>query len=441
MEKAARFIRDLNFGDLEEGVVNKAKMCFLDFIGAVLAGQASESGRLSINFAKHNSRAYEATILATGDQVSLRDAAFVNGNLASALDIDDGHRMAVGHPGAVVIPAALAIAERYRMSGRKFIEAIVAGYEVAIRSGDILSKQTGIVWGSGRWACVGAAAAVAKLLDLGSKEIKNALAIAGTLTPLAPLLDDLSQGRMPMTRESTGWGAMTGLSSALLAKEGFTGLSSIVDFSLTSLGDFGEKFEILNVYFKPYACCRWCHPAIDGALELVQEHDLHPADIKEIVVSTFSHAANLAESRPRTIDMAQYSIPFTVATAVVEAEVGVDQIAKGKLSDPQVLDVASRVRLIHDAKLDSYFPERIPAKVEIQTVSGDRYQTRVDIPKGNPRNPMSEREFLDKFKKLATKVIGPQDAIKVIKKVKELEGCQDINEVINFFTKIQLRTM
>ena len=391
MRRTAEFVKNLKFSNLDESTIQKAKDCLLDFIGAVLGGAKTRAGEISLKFASSLEGSEQVTIWPTNDKVPCQSAAFVHGTMGSALDIDDGHRIAIGHPGGVVIPAAFSIAESNQNTSKELLEAIVCGYEVAIRAGDVLMSQG--PGGSGRWGCVGAAAAVAKLLRLNLEEIEQALAISATFAPVAPVLDDLEKrGFIPMTKFSSGWGAIVGICSAPLAKWGFTGVSSAIDFSLSSLPDYGESFEIKNVYFKPYTSCRYTHPAIEGTIQLMNKHnDLKRDTIKRISIKTFLKAYRLREPRPQTMESAQYSIPFLVGAAVIDGEVSPDQITEGRLSDPDILSIADKVEVIHDSEFDSYFPKMTVSEIEIKTTSGRCYRTKITRPRCEPQNPMSDK--------------------------------------------------
>ena len=425
MKNAAKFVEDLEFSRLGESTVHQTKRCVLDFMGAILGGAKTRAGEISLKVARDFEGLEEATILPTSDRVSCQFASFVHGTMGSALDIDDGHRLAVGHPGGVVIPAALAVAENINSTGKEFLEAVVCGYEVAIRAGQVLRSKfpLPISMGSGRWGSVGAAAAVAKLLRLNLERTKQALAISATFAPVAPVTDDLKKrGFIPMTKFSSGWGALVGICSAQLAKGGFTGISSAIDLSSSSLPHFEEYYEIENVYFKPYPSCRWTHAAIEGTIHLMREHgNLKKETIRSIQVRTFSRAADLNEPRPPTMESASYSIPFLVGAAVVDGEVGIDQITEERLSDSDVLNVADKVRIVCTPEFDRCFPGMIASEVEIETVSGLRYKTRVTRPKGDPQNPLSDKELVDKFKRLAKESISPETAKRVIGAVEILE--------------------
>lgn len=437
MKKTAEFVESLQFNNLDESTIWAAKNCLLDFMGAVLGGAKTKAGEVAIKFARSLGGPEQVTIWATKDKLPCQSAAFVHGTMGTALDIDDGHRIVRGHPGGVIIPAAFSIAENNQNSGKELLEAIVCGYEVAIRAGVAIRSESSNTnsLGSGRWGCTGAAAAAAKLLHLSLEEIEQAIAISATFAPVSPVTGAAEKvGFVPMTKFGSGWGAVVGFCSALLAKGGFTGFPSAIDFSLSSLPDFGDAFEIKNVYFKPYTACRYTHPAIEGTIQLLNKHsDLKKDTIEKISIKTFSKSYRLRGTRPPTMESASYSIPFLVGAAVIDGEVGPDQIAEEKLSDPDILSIADRVEVILDPELDNYFPKMTVSKIEIKTTSGNVYQTKVTSPKGEPRNPLSDKELTDKFKKLATKSISSETSERVIEVVKMLEKLSNLSELTSIF--------
>jgi len=434
---AAEFIKALKFSNLSRDTILASKNCLLDFIGAALGGANTRAGAAALRFVRHLPGPGRASIWSTGDKVPVLNAAFVNSTMGSALDIDDGHRMAVGHPGGAVIPAAVALGEDIECSGRELLEAIICGYEVAIRAGNIYYSRQLEVSGSGRWASIGAAAAAAKLLDLETEQIRQALAISATFSPVALFGNDLANGFMPMTKFSNNWASCVGICAALLAREGFTGVSSFIDFSESALPSFGQSFEIERVYFKPYPCCRWTHSAIEGILQLMKEHkDLQKENIKKITVKTFLNASYLLESRPKTMESAQYSIPFLIGAAIIDGRVTPEQIAEDRLSDAAILSIADKVEVIHCPDLDSHFPRMIPTEVEVETVSGSRYRIRVTVPKGDPQNPLSVEELRKKFKDLAKRSINLETAEKIIEKIEILEQLNNLHELTSLFRKL-----
>jgi 2-methylcitrate dehydratase PrpD len=239
-----------------------------------------------------------------------------------------------------------------------------------------------------------------------------------------------------MTKFSSGWGTWVGICAALLAMEGFTGISSAVDFSESSLPPFGESFEIERVYFKPYPSCRWAHPTIEGVLQLMKEkEDSRGEHITKITIRTFLNASHLRGRRPQTMESAQYSIPFLIGAAITDGKVTPSQVAEDRLSDLGILSVADKVEIIHCPELDGYFPKTTPTEIEVDTVSGSSYKIRVDVPKGDPQNPFSMDELREKFKNLAGTSIDPVHVEKIIERVEILEKLDDVSELTSLFRR------
>lgn len=434
MREAAKFIKSLRFEDLDNNTVYKTKDCILDFVGAVLGGTIARAGKIPLTLSGCLTGHGSATLWNNGKTVSCQEAIFMHGTVGSALDFDDGHRKAVGHPGGAIIPAAIAIAEDINCSGKKLLEAIVCGYEVAIRAGNIFRfESTPFVMmpGSGRWGSIGAAAVAAKLLDFDLQQITDSLAVSNTFAPVAPLIDDLDKGIMPMTKFCNGWGGVVGTWSALLAEKGFTGITSKVDFSMSDLPAFGKSYEINNVYFKPYPSCRWTHSALEGLASLMSEHEGVNADtVSKVVVTTFSKAFHLQGPYPETMESAQYNIPFLLGALLVDKRFSPEQLQENRLANSAIRSAASRVEVKFSEELDALFPEKIPAIVTVETLSGSSYRSKVTTPKGDPLNPMDRKDFYDKFKKLAINNVELETALKIrdmIYILNELESVSDFS--------------
>ena len=221
-----------------------------------------------------------------------------------------------------------------------------------------------------------------------------------------------------------------GLCSAFLAKEGFTGISSVINFSESALPGFGESYEIDNVYFKPYPCCRWTHPAMEGTINLPNRYeDLKPESIKKIRVKAFKAASHLKESHPHTIESAQYSIPFIIGMSIIDENVNPDQMTEHRLLDERILAIADRVDIVFSEELERFFPKQIPSEVEIETLNGIWFRDKVTTPKGDPNRPMSWKELTDKFMRLAAKCVDFSTAEKLIALIEALENVKNIAEL------------
>jgi 2-methylcitrate dehydratase PrpD len=426
------FVRRLGVSPLPESVLAHAKRCILDFIGVTIAGSQTSMARASAQFAYAQFGEGQATAIAFAKPLTPLGATWLNGISASALDLDDGHRPAMGHPGAAVIPAALAIAETAGASGLEFLVAVIAGYEVAVRAS--VSRKPAFKKGrynTGIWGGFGAAAAAAKLLGLDSTRFDYALGIAFAHGPLVE--EGVSLG---MVKEGIGWAGVTGCAAALLAQQGFTGATDIFDQHLwhdaeTLLQDLEGERAILRVYFKPYACCRWSHPAIDAVLQLASENDLAPREIRSVLVEGFNEARMLNDAEPDTLIAAQYSLPFCVALALSYRRVGLAEMTEANLHNPDLLRLARKVRIEIAADLDAQFPEKTATRTTIETARGI-FATRVEWPRGSPENPLSAEEELDKFRSLVSPVLGPEHLQDLENTIWRLDRVPDVRAMTRY---------
>lgn len=408
-------------------VPGKVKRCvklrFLDFLGATLAGGETKAGKIAVTLAEKFFPGKDALILAQGHhRSSILGAAFANATLASALDIDDGYRPACGHPGSVVIPAAMAIGEVQKVSGQKFLEAILVGYEIATRTGQAMyidAKDR--FFGSGAWASSGAAAASAFLLSLSEEEFTEALGIAEAYAPLAPNLKSIANGSM--VKESIGWGSLTGVASALLAREGFTGVIPILlePAHRALISDIGLSFRILDTYLKTYAACRWSHPAIEGVKDLAKKFSINPKKITKIYVETFSKALTISNATPTTSVAAQYSLPFAVAAFLQDGVVGPDQVSEQGILREEILELAQKVEVRLDREIEARFPKECLARVIVMTTDGEIYQSEIMGSRGDPERPLSNKEIKEKFEWLARRVLSNEAVQEIEQVVEKLE--------------------
>ena len=387
-----------------------AVLAILDLVAAALAGHSTSGARAARQAAPSIWGAGEAPAWFTPTRLPVVGAAFANAAAASMLDLDDGHRAAAGHPGAAIIPAVLAAAHGRDISVERLLTAIVLGYEIAIRVGASrdLSRVDTLV--SGRWVGQGVAAAVAWLRKLDAQQIAQAMAIAGTSAPgLGPVAYSRVMGNH--LKEGIAWATATGLASVDLAAAGFTAPIDLLDnpalFDHRALtAGLGQDWKIEKIYFKPYSCCRWVHAAIEAARALQASHAIDARSIDRIKVETFSRTLQLNnEPRPRTLEAAQYSVPFCLALALLEGEASLLPMTERALANRAITTLAERISVELAPDLDAMFPGRVPARVEIGA-HDQIYSSTVLAPKGEPSNPMTEAELVAKFRTLTTPVLG-----------------------------------
>jgi 2-methylcitrate dehydratase PrpD len=350
------------------------------------------------------------------------------------LDLDDGHRAAAGHPGAAVIPAVIATAEAIGAGAERVLTSIAVGYEIGIRIAAARDFEALHTFDSGLWCGQGVAAAVGWLRGLPPEAIANAIAIAGTTAP-GQTATGYTRLMGNHVKEGIAWATATGVTAAELAAHGFTGPVDLLDdetrYDASILTRaLGERWHIEDTYFKLYSCCRWAHAAIDGLLEIIEQNRLRASDIVAIRIHTFSEALKLNNDlAPKTLEAAQYSVPFCAAVAAVRGADALLPITESRLGDEAVLDCARKVTLSVDPALDAMFPSAVPARIELAT-EDETYSRIVATPRGEPSNPLSWDELKAKFQSLGETRLAPDAITRLIEGVIALEA-GDIEQLLS----------
>ncbi len=428
--RVAEFARTVRWEDLPADVRSRAIRCVLDLCGAAVAGSRAKAAQNAAAYVLYAHGTGPSTIIGTGANSTPVGAALANGFAASALDIDDGYRPVKGHPGAVVFPAVLAAAEEARSSGVEFLTALVVGYEVAMRAGRILHSLYDFYHGSGAWAPIGAAAGVARLLDCSAEQAWHALGIAEFHAAMTPEMRSIDHPSM--LKDGIGWGAMVGITSGQLAARGFTGIPALFDADdagppLTE--SLGDEYLILDLYFKPYACCRWAQPAIEGALSAARQIGATATDVARVRVHTFEVATHLRSASPRTTEEAQFSLPWPIACALIDGVVGPEQVTGESLEDPARRELAARVEVVVDAELEEAFPEQALAWVEIETTEGGHARSKISAAPGDAGTPLHDTELTEKFRGLTQPVLGSDRARKLASAIERLPDSPNLDEM------------
>jgi 2-methylcitrate dehydratase PrpD len=436
----------MRFADLPEEVIDRTKYLMLDFLGVAARGSRAES---SIPVQKMLSRLGSGkeggVVIGTGLRASPPYAALANGTSAHAIELDDVVNAASLHPAVAVMPAALAAAEITGCTGAALIAAIVLGYETAVRLGIALNPSAHYARGFHPTATCGtfaAAVAAARILRLEFSGMLNALGIAGSQA--AGSMEFLSDGAFTK-RFHAGWAAHAGLMAALLAREGFTGPGTILEgkFGFLKsyspegspekvLEDWGKPYQVMRTSIKPHACCRYNQGPIDGILELMRKNRIVAGDIAQVTLGIlkagFALVADPEERkrRPESIVDAQFSAPFAAAVAILHGKAFFGEYSLENIASPEVRALMGRVRCVEDPSLEAEFPAKWPASVTITLKSGEAFATRVEYPKGDPENPLSWEELIEKFHFLSAPVFTPEKREEIVRRVRRLERAEDI---------------
>lgn len=429
---------------LPEPVLRRAAALTLDLVGNMVRARhdAESTPALIAAVRALGLCGGDATVFGDAMRYTPAGAALLNGALAHSLDFDDTHAAGSLHPGAPVIPAALAAAELTGASGADTLAAIVAGYEVTCRIA--LALPAGDHYDRGfhptaTCGAFGAAAAAGRVFGLDAAAIADAFGIA--LSQAAGSLQFLANGAWTK-RFQVGWSAMSGLAAAMVAREGFRGAAEAIEgrhgflrayapspVPERVLDRLGEVFETMNTAVKPYPSCRYGHAAIDAAIALRAEHRLTPEAIESVTVGLPAKgmlligAPHEKKVEPKNVVDGQFSGPFVVAAALATGAMGWDSYRL--LDDPAVRALARKVRCVQDPEIEAEFPANMSGKVTVVTTTGT-VSRKVVVPKGEPDNFLTDQELAAKFHGLVDRVMGTERADALAAAVLGLASAPDV---------------
>jgi 2-methylcitrate dehydratase PrpD len=440
METAVtQFIHETTWNDFPYDVRSQARRCLLDTLGAGISGRATELSQIVYKFAAAAFGGQGAKLWLDGREISPPGAALANGMTIDALDIHDGHSLTKGHAGAAVVPglfASISSESAAGLSGEEFLTALVIGYEIALRAGMALHDTVCDYHTSGAWNALGVAALVARRLGLNREQTRHALGIAEYHGPRSQMMRCIDYPTM--LKDGSGWGAMAGVSAALLAQANFTGAPALTvesDEVNVIWQDLGRSWQITRQYFKPHAVCRWAQPAIEAALVLQQKYPINPENVKRIIVSTFHEAVRLNCRSPQSTEEAQYSLPFPLAAALVHGRLGVAELTGTALKDPVVLRLCERVEMNEDAKFNQRFPANRFARVEIETEDGNLFESGEFEADWEASSPPSDPELREKFRRLAGEHLPDERTAELEHIVWHCEKLPDLGELLTLVTQ------
>jgi aconitate decarboxylase len=444
----AQFVSRLRYDDIPEDVIARIKLLILDSLGCALYGTALEWSRILRATLTELDATKACRVWGTSEKLSAPHAALVNGTLIQSFELDDVHRQGVLHVGAVTLPPLLAVTELHPgLSGRDFLRAAVAGYEIGPRVGKCMGPQhIGQGWHSG--ATVGvfsAASGAAAALGLSPEQTVHALGIAGTQA--AGLM--AAQFGAMVKRMHAGRSAQSGLYGALLAEQGFTGIVDVFEapyggfcttfsrstdrFNLDELSwELGRQWETKRISLKFYSCVGSNHTTLDAIRAMQAEKPFGATDVASIIVHgshvTVEHVGWPYE--PQGLTSAQLNLPFCVATLLLEGDVFVDQFTDDVVGDKKRMALSRKVSVLHDPAITERGSNyRHMVRVDVQLNDGTRLERTVEAPRGSETSFASEFDIVEKFKKLATRTVGTAKADEIVNLVLGAEKLQRAEQI------------
>ena len=445
----AEFVSGLRYDQIPTDVRERIKLLMLDSLGCAIYGANLAWCRILRDTLEKLDTTRTTSIWGTAAKLSSDHAALVNGTQVQGFELDDVHRKAVLHVGAVTLPALIAVAESHaKLSGRDFLTAAVAGYEIGPRVGLCMGQEhIGQGWHSG--ATVGifsAAAGAARALGLDVDRTVHALGIAGTQSSG---LMAAQYGAM-VKRMHAGRAAQSGLYGALLAANGFTGIVDVFEapyggfcttfsrsqdrFNLNALSaDLGKKFETMGIALKFYSCVGSNHTTLDALADIRKRRPFKLDEIEEIVVYGSQVTADHVgwPYKPEGLTAAQLNLPFCVATLLIEGDVFVEEFKPGCVDDAARIALSGKVRVLHDPDITALGAGyRHKVRVEVNLRDGTVERETREAPRGSEQSFASADDIIAKFRKLTRGVMPAKQQDALVQAVLRVEGLADSRELV-----------
>jgi 2-methylcitrate dehydratase PrpD len=377
-----------------------------------------------------------ALLIGTGLSAHPAQAALVNGTAGTWLEMDEGNQFCKGHPGMHTFPAAFAYAQMVGASGADFLAAVAIGYEVGARVG-IATALRPSMHPHGTWGTICAAVAVQRLAGRDGTGMREALNIAANLT--------LATSRRTMLEGGTVRNIFAGVSNQMgiltndMVEAGFcgeiNGISQVFGkvvsdtFNEATMTDaLGGRWEVMRNYFKMHSCCRYNHAALDALAMIAAQNPgaLDPALIARVEVESYSLAAELDDPHPRNTLAGKFSVPFAVATTLINGSSGVGSFTWDKITDAAILELAARVSLREDPAMTAQLPDRRPAGVTVTLTDGTRLKARTETNRGDWADPYPPQEIRAKYLSLTARLWPEAAAAAVWDEIMALETRADL---------------
>lgn len=444
-EKLAKFCAETTFSQLDFQVVERTKLIISDTIGAILGGIVEPEVREFLKFrAGQKSKDRKVKIIGLNKWAEQSDASLIHGIAGTTLEMDEGNQFAKGHPAIHVLPALVSVVQSrllpQNISGQEFLNAFAIGYDVGARIG-LASQLNPHMHPHGTWGVIGAASAIGVLLKFGHREHMQLMNISSSLTT--------ASSRKTMLQGGTVRNVYAGLSNQMahlaidLIQSGFTGevdgigsiFGNVVSENLNDnllLEKLGQRFEVMRNYFKLHACCRFNHAALDCLHDLMRDHQelSNIEQISFIDVESYNLAAELNDPRPQNMLAAKFSVPFALATTLVNKNSQVLSFAGGALKNEKTMALSNKVSVKEISSMTEMLPEFRPAKVTIGMKSGKVFRHSVKTNKGDWQSPYSADELENKFHSLANRSLSQKKSKVLYDKLQNLERIADMRELL-----------
>lgn len=446
-DRFAGFVESFAFDQIPEPVIARTKQILFDGLGCVLSATSPRYDIATVlgRFVSETGGTPECQVFGTSLRTNCTTAALVNGTLGYYCDMESHHAGAIMHAIAVVGAAALAVGERQHSSGRDVLAAIVIGIDAACRVSYALSAPALYARGF-HPTCVagtfGSLAAAGRLFGLQGRPLRNGFGLAGTeASGLLAWVSDPTEHSRPF---NMGLASRHGVFAAHLASCGFGGPPTIFEgkYPLGQaftgqwhegelFNDLGQKFKVMELYFKLYACCAFIHPGLDGLLDIQKSDGVRAEDMESIILRFPKSGYKVIDNNALRSHCAQY----VLALAATKGYVYFHDILEDQRSDPGIKKLSEHVTVVGDEELDRTYPDLYRSIIEVKTHSGACYKRDITHPRGSPEKPLSDQELREKFSALTRELISPSRAEAITKTIEHLEDLSDVSSLTSLLAK------
>lgn len=455
--KLAEWAYNLHYEDLNEKTIHTAKLYLFDSLGCALGGSQQHDLHIALDYARAMGGKEICTIFGSGFKTDPVTAALLNALCIRAMDYNDIYWKAdPAHP-TDIIPAALSICEMNRLSGRDLILGTVIGHEIEMRLAEF--GEPGIReygWHHATITAIASPIVAGRMLNLPIEQIQQAIGIS-----VAPsmCLGAVTAGKLTNMKNTVDpMATRAGVEAALLAQRGYTGPEHVIDGKegfVHCFEKFGGKFhlnmltdnlphcpdchyKILDCGMKSFPIEALSHAPLTAMLKCVQENQIEVENVAEIKVEVIARAADIlgdpAKYRPTSKETADHSLPYSLAVGLVDGMVTPLQFKQERIDDPALRPVMDMVKVVANEEFEALFPKFQPSQVTITLKCGQSFTKRVDVPKGDPRDPMTEDEIAVKFNALGKAVVG-EDRCKALRDyIMSMEKADHLDRLFELMT-------
>jgi 2-methylcitrate dehydratase len=437
---------DLQFDDVSPEAAHQAKRFLLDSLGCALGGFSQLDVSIALAVLDEVAGRGPATVIGTGAKLDLLSATFANALMVRVLDYNDIYwRQDPSHP-SDLIPAALAACERRGSGGRELIVGIVLGHEFEQRLCEAALpgiRERG--WHHATLTAFVSPIVAGRMLGLPWAQIQHAIGISASRHAT---MGAVTAGKLTMMKNTADpLAVQSGVLAALLAEKGYTGPEHVIDgkeglvhcfgpaWKLGIITDgLGASWRITQCGMKAFPTEALTHAPISAVLDLVTIHDLAPEAIASVCVRSLARAADIladpSKYDPHSKETADHSLPYVIAAAIVDRQVTPLQFTDAKINEPAIRAQLRKIEVVADPEIERLFPALQRVVVTITTSDGRRFEKQLDYPKGDPRNPLSDREIEDKFDALAAAALGVRARKRIKEAVWKLDTLASVSDLM-----------